>query len=71
MTEGAPPAKGRYTIATASTDDPDRRQRFATYGIRPGASFEVVRENPIMILTRTRLQVMLTREDWDALTFAS
>ena len=71
MTEATPPAEGRYTIEAVSADDPDRQQRFATYGIRPGASFQVVRERPITILTRTHLQVMLTQGDWDTLTFVS
>ncbi|GAA1360870.1 hypothetical protein [Streptomyces beijiangensis] len=66
-----PPAEGHYTIGAVSTDDPNRLQMFETYGIRPGASFQVIREKPITILTRTHLQVMLTQDDWDTLTFMS
>ncbi|MEV0090823.1 ferrous iron transport protein A [Streptomyces sp. NPDC050738] len=69
MTRGTPPVEGRYTVGAVSTDDPNRHQRFETYGIRPGASFDVIREQPITILTATHLQVMLTQEDWETLTF--
>ncbi|WP_329125805.1 hypothetical protein [Streptomyces sp. NBC_01465] len=71
MTHGTPPAEGPYTVATVDTDDPNRLQMFETYGIRAGAEFQVIRAMPITILTATHLQVMLTHDDWDTLTFES